>query len=267
MKTSNVLASLLFGSIAAAAPLNKRALATTTEVVWETVLVYTTVWDGEAPKTEAQVEATSSAGLFYEKPSNRPAAQPTHVYTPPAAKPSSVYTPAPKPSTHEPEVQPEPTSVYTPAPEAPKQTSVYSAPAQEAPKPSSVAPVEPKPSAPANNGNSQNYNGDITIYDVVKGNFGACGNALPGDDENKFIVALAKPTWGESTYDVMTGESSNPWCGKTISIEYNGNTIEAEIQDMCPECAAGDIDLNYPAWKALTGTTEKTHYQASWHLA
>jgi hypothetical protein len=260
MKTSNVLASVLFGSLAAAAPFVKRDLVTKTEVVVETLVIYTTVWDSDVP----MAEATSTPGLFYEQPS-KPASSkaeptPTPAYTPPVEEPSSVYTPpssAPAPVTSA-APAPEPSSVYTPAPEP---SSVYT----PAPEPSSVYTPAPASSAPApvqtsSSSTGEKYHGDITIYDNT-GAAGACGEPLTDSD---MIVALAKPTWGESTYDVMTGEATNPWCGQKITIEYQGNQIQATIMDLCPVCAAGDIDLSLAAWKALTGLDEKTRLQADW---
>ncbi|KAH8730051.1 hypothetical protein GQ44DRAFT_554808, partial [Phaeosphaeriaceae sp. PMI808] len=77
---------------------------------------------------------------------------------------------------------------------------------------------------------------------------GACGSSLKDTD---MIVALAKPTWGESTHDVMTGESNNPWCGQKIRMKYNGRTADATIVDLCPGCKGADVDLSPAAWKAL----------------
>ncbi|KAF2184452.1 hypothetical protein K469DRAFT_709216 [Zopfia rhizophila CBS 207.26] len=257
MKTSNVLASLLFGSLAAAAPLNKRDYVTKTELVVETVVVYTTVWDGEAPKTVA----AERTGAFYEKPS-QPAssikAGPTSQYTPP--QPSSVYVP--------PVSAPAPSSVYTPpaAPSAPKPVSsaVVQAPSSAAaPAPAqSSAPAAAQPSS-SGGGNGQKYHGDLTIYDNT-GAAGACGKAVHDTDK---IVALAQSTWGKSTYDVMTGEATNPWCGKKITISYKGKTVDATIMDMCPGCSGADIDLSLSLWKELTGLDEKTRLQGDWWVS
>ncbi|KAF2266657.1 hypothetical protein CC78DRAFT_122337 [Lojkania enalia] len=268
MKTSNVLASLLFGSLAIAAPFDKRALVTKTEVVVETVVVYTTVWEGEAPSTAA-AETTSAAGLFFEKPASSSATptstpapyappvveQPssTSVYTPPPPPPpppssSSVYTPPPPPPS---------SSVYTPPVAAP--SSVYVPPPPPA---SSAVPTQSSSPSTGNTGGGGGgeYSGDITIYDNT-GAAGACGESLTDD---MAICALAKPTWGESTYDVMTGEATNKWCGQKIKLFYNGRTAECTIMDMCPGCSGADIDMSYSVWQTLTGLTEKTRLQGTW---
>jgi outer membrane biosynthesis protein TonB len=282
MKTSAVLASLLFGTFAVAAPVDKRALIYKTEVVTETVVVYTTVFDDD----EAVAQATTTpAGYFYEAPKvpSSAAAKPTPqapVNTPAAEqKPASTYVaPAPQAPT------PTPSPVAAPVVEAPKPVVETPTPVVEAPKPvletpqpapSSVyvapapAPVVPSaapapaPSAPSSGSPStgaQHTNVDMTIYDN-NGGFGACGTELHDSD---MIVALAASTWGSSTYDVMTGAATNPWCGQKIKIEYNGNSIEATIMDLCPGCAGADIDLSLAAWKKLTGLDEKTRLKASW---
>jgi hypothetical protein len=277
MKTSAVLASMLFGSFAVAAPFDKRALVFKTEVVTETVVVYTTVYDDDEPVAQA---TTTPAGYFYEQPKapSSAAAQPTSQ-APVEEKPSSTYVaPAPVAPTPTPVVeQPKPVKetpkpvVETPTPvvEAPKPVETQPAPttsAYVAPAPVYSAAPAPAPSAPASGSPStgmEHTNVDITIYDN-NGGFGACGTELHDDD---MIVALSKDTWGASTYDVMTGESTNPWCGQRIKVEYNGNHIFAKIMDLCPGCKGADIDLSLAAWKELTKLDEKTRLQASWSKA
>jgi hypothetical protein len=87
MKTSQILASLFFGSLAAAVPINQRDLVTKTEMVVETVVVYTTVWDDEPV-----AEATTTAAAFYEQPASAVEAKPTTTSTP-TPTPEAVNTP------------------------------------------------------------------------------------------------------------------------------------------------------------------------------
>jgi hypothetical protein len=149
----------------------------------------------------------------------------------------------------------QPKPVESPAQPA---TSAYVAPAPAA---SSAAPVvEVKPASGSTTTGATYQNVDITIYDN-NGGYGACGTKLYDTD---MIVALAQPAWGASTYDVMTGAATNPWCGQKIKIDYNGNSIEATIMDLCPGCVGNDIDLSLAAWKQLTGLDEKTRLKASW---
>jgi hypothetical protein len=291
MKTSAVLASLLFGTFAVAAPVDRRALVYKTEIVTETVIVYTTVYDDE----QVASATTTPAGYFYEAPKSpsSAAAQPTSAQAPvntPVVekKPSSTYVaPAPAPQTPTPAPAPSPSAAAVVA-ESPKPVVETPTPVAETPKPvvettqpatsaayvapapvaSSAAPVYSAPapaySAPASgtpsSGGMEHTNVDMTIYDN-NGGFGACGTALHDGD---MIVALAASTWGASTYNVMTGEATNPWCGQKIKVEYGGNSIEATIMDLCPGCAGADIDLSLAAWKKLTGLDEKTRLKASW---
>ena len=269
MKTSAVLASLLFGSFAVAAPVDRRALVYKTEVLTETVIVYTTVYDDDfVPEA-----TTTPAGYFYEQPKapSSAAAQPTTssqapAYTPPAAeeKPSSAYvapaaqTPTPTPSPSPVVEEPKPV-VETPQP-AP--SSAYVAPVAAASSAAPAAPVTPsKPTT--GDSTTGEFSGDITIYQPA-GNLGACGTSLQDTD---MVVALSKDAWGASTYDVMTGAATNKWCGQKITAYYQGNKVEATIMDMCPGCSGMDIDLSPAAWKQLTGSDEMTRYKATWSKA
>ncbi|CAO2658785.1 Nn.00g065080.m01.CDS01 [Neocucurbitaria sp. VM-36] len=257
MKNSAVLASLLFGALAVAAPFDKRALVYKTEVLTETVIVYTTVYDDE-PVATSSVDA-----LFYEQPTTTsssavvvPTSSATPAYVAPVSSEepsSSVYTPAPEtPSST-------PVAVVTSAAavvETPTTTEAYVAPAA-----TSAAAVESEVSSGSTTTSGETYSDvDITIYDN-NGGYGACGTELHDTD---MIVALAKDAWGTSTYDVMTGEATNPWCGQKIQIEYNGNSVQATIMDLCPGCVGHDVDLSLAAWKQLTGLDEKTRLKASW---
>lgn len=271
MKTSNVLASVLFGSLVAAAPLDKRYYVTKTELVVETVVVYTTVWDNQ-PASTATAKATSEPGLFYEHPSSK-AAEHTPAYTPPA--PSSKYTPPPASSVaaeHTPAyTPPAPSSQYTPppaSPAAPQPSPVYTPPPAQV---SSAAPAQTSASSGGYGGGGDKHHGDITVYDNT-GDAGACGTPLTDDMP---VVAIAKHAWnavGGSTYNVQTGASTNSWCGKKITISYTHpsgetKTTDATIMDMCPGCAGDyDIDLSHKAWNNL-GLTEITRLQADWWVS
>lgn len=295
MKASTVLASLLFGSFAAAAPVDKRALVYKTEIVTETVVVYTTVYDDSTSAPTSSAASTSNAAAFYEqqKPTtssapaaatpNAPAAPAAPAYTPPVVeqpkpspspspKPEPVPAPAPQPEQPQPEQskpQPEPSQAPAPAP-APKPEPVNT----PAPAPSSAPAPSATASAPATHQNptagsgvaGSSYSGvDITVYDN-NGAAGACGKSLT---DGMMVAAISKGLWdkmGGSTYDYMTGASSNPWCGTEIEVEYNGKSATVTIMDLCPGCLnANDIDLSRAAWKSL-GITEDTRLKASWKV-
>lgn len=258
---SSVFASALFASLALAAPLNKRAYATKTHVVMETVVVYTTVWSN-APATEAPAAASSPA-LFFEKPSAAPAV------------PSSSSAPAPAP------VPEDPSSSSTPAPVVPSSTPAPAPVSSEAPSSSAVPVVEtptpsPKPaptpevtpeaapsstapaveatpaSTPSTGGSSggQEFTGSLTMNYFNGGN-GACG--FPVED-NTMVAALSITGFGASTYNTMTGEATNKWCNQKIRVTYNGKSADATIVDRCEGCTGeGGLDATPALWQALTG--------------
>ena len=278
MKSSQVLASVLFGSMAAAFPF-KRDLVTTTKVEVKTVVVYTTVWEDDLPVAEA---TTSAGGYFYEQPTEAettPAATSTPAYTPSAVQePSSVYTPpvqTPAPSSTVVVVSsaaPEPKPVETssaPAPAAPTTTEAAYTPApvsSAAPAATTAAAAPPtqqqSTESTGSTSTGESFTGvDLTI-NPLNGALGACGEPMQATD---MYVALAQPAWGASTYDTMTGKATNKWCGQKIRIEYNGKSVDAKIMDMCPGCAGHDIDLSDAAWAAI-GMTEWTRVQGSWSV-
>lgn len=275
MKYSQVLISALFGSMAAAAPF-KRDLVTKTEIAYETVVVYTTVWDDE-PVAEA---TTTAGGYFYEQPTEAaatttPAAVSTPAYTP-APEPSSVYTPpvveTPAPtssavvvSSAAPAPKPVETSSAAPAPAAPTTEAAYTpAPVSSAAPATTTAAAAPATQQASSSSEStgESFTGvDLTINPLT-GALGACGEPMYATD---MYVALAAPAWGASTYDTMTGKATNKWCGQKIRIEYGGKSVDAKIMDMCPGCAGHDIDLSDAAWAAI-GMTEWTRVQGSWSM-
>lgn len=262
MKTSQVLASLLFGSIAAAAPVNKRELFTKTEWVMETVVVYTTVWDGESAPAAA---TTTEAGAFYESPSKAATteakATSTSVYTPPVVQSSSVKveatSAAPKTTT----------PAYTPpassAPPVESSSTAYtpSPVSSSAPAPVSSAPAQTS-STSSGGGMSGSYsNVDITVYDANAE--GACGYV--GDDSP--YVALSYGLMGAATYDYQTGDPTNKYCGQKVQITYNGNSYGPyTIMDRCGGCSGtNDLDLTRAVWDEVTDSAADGRYSGvSW---
>jgi expansin (peptidoglycan-binding protein) len=62
---------------------------------------------------------------------------------------------------------------------------------------------------------------------------GACGE-YEADDAD--IVALNAPQYGSLS-------SVSDWCGKKIKITHDGKSVTATINDACPECGSGSLDL------------------------
>ncbi|KAJ6561958.1 RlpA-like double-psi beta-barrel-protein domain-containing protein-containing protein [Mycena capillaripes] len=90
-----------------------------------------------------------------------------------------------------------------------------------------------------NGGGSGTFTGDATWY-TPDGGFGACGNPLQNDD---FIVALS-----EANYD------GGSHCGQTIEVQYNGQTIDLNVQDLCPGCGGDGIDIAVGAFASIENT-------------
>ncbi|SNX81917.1 related to B2-aldehyde-forming enzyme [Melanopsichium pennsylvanicum] len=97
------------------------------------------------------------------------------------------------------------------------------------------------------------YSGRATYYAA---GLGACGNYNSGSD---FIVALNAAQYGNM------GQRSS-WCGKTIAITYNGNTQYATVQDACPSCPYGGLDMSEGLFKAFASTDLGVFYM-SWTAA
>ncbi|KAL7409978.1 RlpA-like double-psi beta-barrel-protein domain-containing protein-containing protein, partial [Mrakia frigida] len=65
---------------------------------------------------------------------------------------------------------------------------------------------------------------------------GACGIYHPNSE---YTVAL-----NSAQLSAAGGGYPNSLCGSQISITYNGKTTQATIQDECPTCPWGGLDLS-----------------------
>ncbi|KAI0718970.1 hypothetical protein C8T65DRAFT_736997 [Cerioporus squamosus] len=81
--------------------------------------------------------------------------------------------------------------------------------------------------------------GDATYYEP-NGGLGACGSPIQNSD---FAVALSS--------DQYSGGSN---CGRRINVQYQGKSVEATVEDLCPGCASGSIDLT-----PTSGKTSRTN--------
>lgn len=231
MFTKTIFAAGALLSFAAAVPMqqyNKRdyIYETSTIEVITTVDVTTTVW----------LEAGETAPSHYGHGGHHKSKITSHIkqtVTVPAPSPASASSP--------PELSPA-SSYVAPSPSSPAAptTSTWVAPTSQAPAPSSQAPAPaPSPSSSPSGGSGgapsgNTYSGDITYYTP---GLGSCGVTNSDSDS---IVALA--------HDMMEAEgvanpNDNPLCGKSITISYGGKTAQATIEDTCPGCAHGSLDL------------------------
>lgn len=76
--------------------------------------------------------------------------------------------------------------------------------------------------------------------------YGPCNNGngvkYNGDSETKYWVAI---------------KNANLYCGQTITISYQTNSIKLKVMDKCPSCSDYDIDMSLDALIELTGSVEK----------
>ncbi|KAJ6484739.1 RlpA-like double-psi beta-barrel-protein domain-containing protein-containing protein [Mycena sanguinolenta] len=79
-------------------------------------------------------------------------------------------------------------------------------------------------------------NGLAAYYDP-NGEVSPCGSVLQNGD---FIVALGEANWDDGAH-----------CGQTVNVQYQGNTVQVTVQDLCPGCPDNIIDLSEGAMAAL----------------
>jgi len=253
MKTAAIFALSALTGLVAAVPVGKRDVVwvTKTQEFIETVVSTTTVWlnPGEtAPFT------TTDGGQFYQGPTHSPkhkkpktkttaeatVAAPSTYVAPSPSTPSSTYV--------------APTSTYV----AP--TSTYVAPTSTAAAytpTTSAAPAATEASSSSSGsssgGSGNDYTGELTYYAP---GLGACGWT---NSDSEDIVALAAGMMGEQS-------NGNPWCGKMITITYNGVSHTAKIVDKCPGCSGASLDLSSTLFAKFAPLGDGRLYDATWSV-
>lgn len=261
------------------------SLAIVTDWVTETEIVgYTeTIWvtpgfvEPEATSTTSSLATTTSSTST--TPTFTSTSQSAAQFFEPAST-SSTQAP-PKPSTTSSISSSTPSPVYV-APTTSPASSVYVAPVEST---SSIAPVvvpttttpvavytppvetttssavAATTSAASNSGSSSGTwssgspaSGDLTWYDT---GLGACGENTDGTVEK--VVAL--PSWLMGTQS-----NGNPYCGKTVTISYQGKTTTATVVDKCPGCLGNHIDLSKAAFLDLADLGLGKAQNAEWHF-
>ncbi|CZR68602.1 uncharacterized protein PAC_18501 [Phialocephala subalpina] len=105
--------------------------------------------------------------------------------------------------------------------------------------------------------------GTGTVY-LQGGNAGSCGETNP----DSAIIAAIGNFW-------MDDESPGPYCGRLIQITNtgsndgvggDGNVVTVQVEDTCPSCGEGDIDLSVGAWDKLTNSAAFGTFEISWHF-
>jgi expansin (peptidoglycan-binding protein) len=75
------------------------------------------------------------------------------------------------------------------------------------------------------------------------GNVGACG---PKMSDSSMVVALNHAQYGNM-------DKKSKYCGKKIKITGPHGTAYAKIEDACPGCGHGDLDLTPAVFKKVVG--------------
>lgn len=113
-----------------------------------------------------------------------------------------------------------------------------------------------KKSAKKSSSSGGSFTGTATWFKPATegGSQGACG---PEEDDYSLIVALNAPQYGS-----MSKKSS--WCGKKIKITGPAGTATATVNDACPECSSGDLDLTPVLFKKVIGDMDKGVGKITW---
>lgn len=85
---------------------------------------------------------------------------------------------------------------------------------------------------------------------------GACG---PKENNNSMIVALNVAQYGNTS-------KKSKWCGKKIKIKGPKGTVTAKINDACPGCKKGDLDLTPAVFKKVIGDMNKGVGKITWSV-
>lgn len=256
---------------------HKRALVTEWEIEWvtETVteyidasttqLFYPTESASTPATTLATVTTSPTPGDFLEKTSSSSSSTPVAIAPVETPSSSSVYVAPPAPTT----TSSSTSEVYV-APETTTSTPVVETPTT-APTTAAAAAATTPASSSSESGSTVSVNtdisvilgsdyqtGDLTYYDL---GLGACGIDNSGEDETANIVAMSSAVMGAQS-------NGNPMCGKTIKIynEATGKTATGVIQDKCPGCVAGSIDVSKKLFEELADLDEG-RLEISWNWA
>ncbi|KAJ5144008.1 uncharacterized protein N7515_002795 [Penicillium bovifimosum] len=244
------LAGAFFALTGYSAPVAKRAVVweTVTDIVWTTVDVTTTVQPYQATTTAVPVVAavTTTAAPAPTVPTVQAPAKEVVKAEPT----TSSTTAAPAPTT--PVVQ-----AYSAPEPVVKEETTSAAPA---PVPQATARAAAPAPAPASSGSGgacsegSPCEGMITFYDTATTatNPSSCGNTNDGTVEN--VLALPHGIMQDSD------------CGKTVTIEYNGQTATGTVVDKCMGCDNTSIDLSRHLFGQLAAMDKGRVEGAKWYI-
>ncbi|EMD32261.1 expansin-like protein [Gelatoporia subvermispora B] len=95
------------------------------------------------------------------------------------------------------------------------------------------------------------YTGEITYYNTDNG-VGACGTQL---SDSGYTAALSSDVYDNGAH-----------CGQSIQIQWQGNTVTATVEDLCPGCDSTSVDLTPTAFEALAPTSVGVLSGATWNF-
>lgn len=157
-------------------------------------------------------------------------------------EPSS--SPASGPTPYE---SPEPTPTPTPTPTSTSDAS---------PSPTPDTSSDSNSSNSNSSGSDTHTGGDLTWF-TQNGVAGACGTVHSDSD---FIAALDTSAYGDTSVQ-------SPYCGQTIRITWQGNSVDVVVADACPTCDnASSVDLSEAAFQALAPLSTGLLTGASWSV-
>ncbi|CAG8526087.1 11848_t:CDS:2 [Ambispora leptoticha] len=149
-----------------------------------------------------------------------------------------------------------------PLPTPPSSSTPTSSPSSSTPTSSPASSPSSSPSSSSSSSStssstcSGSHSGDGTFYNP---GLGACGQT---DDDQSMIVALNAPDFDPSTPN--GNPNKNSLCGRQIRICYNGKTVVATIEDRCPECASGAIDMSPAVFNQLADPSVGRLHGVQW---
>lgn len=160
----------------------------------------------------------------------------------------SSYEPSSSPAVPSPTYNPEPTTSPTPTPAPGPSPSTSTSTDDSSPTPSPTQDQSP---------GSETHTGGHLTWFTQNGVAGACGTVHSDSD---FIAALDTAVYGD------TGVQSS-YCGKTIRITWQGNSVDVIVADACPTCDnAASVDLSEAAFQALAPLSTGLLTDATWTL-
>ncbi|CAG8654549.1 296_t:CDS:2 [Ambispora leptoticha] len=116
-------------------------------------------------------------------------------------------------------------------------------------------PAKPKIPKKPNYGHGSSSSGDTSTHSgsgtFYNPGLGACGQT---DSDSDTIVAMGAPYFDQ--YTPNGNPNHNTLCGKQIKIHYNGKSAIGTIEDRCPECAGGDVDMSPAVFNQLADPSQ-----------